>query len=92
MASGKMKLNVAFFARHPVNHISLDCAGSDGIDANALLREFERGGLGQSFHSVLRCHVNARLRQSNVSRHALCIHNGAAAGLEHGGNFMSHRI
>src|SRR5260221_9993867 len=36
--------------------------------------------------------VDARLRQRDMSGDARCINNGAAAGLEHGGNFMLHRI
>jgi hypothetical protein len=42
-------------------------ARRDRIDANTLLREFERDRLSQSFHRVLRRNVNARLRQRNVS-------------------------
>jgi hypothetical protein len=57
-----------------------------------LLRELERNGLGQSFHSMLRRHVNARLRQPNMPGDTRCINNCAAAGLEHCGDFMLHRI
>jgi len=53
----------------------------DRIDANALLRELERDSLGQSFHSMLRCHVNAHLRQPNMSGDARCVNNGPSPAL-----------
>ena len=39
--------------RHVVGHRRLDNAGVDGIDANALLGVFRRGGLGEEAHSAL---------------------------------------
>src|SRR6266542_2612795 len=69
-----------------------DHPGRNGVDANVSSGEFERDRFGQAFNSVLGSNVNADLTQTNVPRHAGIVDYGAAAVLEHGRNFVTHRI
>src|SRR6266446_713472 len=45
-------------AREPVEHRCLNAARGDGVDADALRRVFEGGGLGETEHGVLAGRVN----------------------------------
>src|SRR5439155_19681704 len=67
-------------------------ARSDGVDADVSSGEFERDRFGQAFDSVLGGNVNADLSQTDVPGHAGIVDDGAASVLEHGRNFVTHRI
>src|SRR6266511_2837259 len=75
-----------------IEHFSGDHPGRNGVDANVSSGEFERDRFGQAFNSVLGSNINADLTQTNVPRHAGIVDYGAAAVLEHGRNFVTHRI
>src|SRR5438445_2896088 len=75
-----------------IEHFSGDDSRRDGVDADVSSDEFESDRFGQAFDSMLRSNVNADLSQTNVPRHAGVVDDGAASVLEHGGNFVTHRI
>src|SRR5439155_4547924 len=75
-----------------IEHFGGDHSRRDGVDADVSFGEFERDRFGQAFDSVLGSNVNADLPQTNVPGHAGIVDDGAASVLEHGGNFVTHRI
>src|SRR5438094_3019823 len=84
--------HLAFLSGEAIKHVSRDDTRGDGVDADISSGEFERDRFGQAFDSMLGSNVNADLSQANVPRHAGIVDDGAAPVLEHGRNFVTHRI
>src|SRR5436190_6882344 len=84
--------HLAFLSSKAIKHVSRDDPRGDGVDADISSGEFERDRFGQAFDSMLGSNVNADLSQANVPRHAGIVDDGAAPVLEHGRNFVTHRI
>src|SRR5436305_2837615 len=88
----RSNLIAQFTPRKTIKHFGCDHTWCDRIDANVLFGEFERDRFGQAFDGVLGSNVNADLPQTNVPGHAGIVDDGAASVLEHGRNFVTHRI